>query len=148
MSIENIVSTTRMNPERKAEWIAALRSGKYTQLRRALHKPNEGHCCLAVLCDLVDPKGWQQFNGDLYFVMREEPYIEEDEYGEPEPSGEYTSEDALPEKLREKLGISASAERHLIEMNDGQAECKGAITQMAIEGKSFAEIADWIEANL
>jgi hypothetical protein len=49
-----------MNPEIKAQWVAALRSGKYQQTRGALKRnaPEEGDgapagfCCLGVLCDL------------------------------------------------------------------------------------------------
>lgn len=42
-----------MNPEYKAKWVAALRSGKYEQGRAALHKEGGGMCCLGVLCDVV-----------------------------------------------------------------------------------------------
>lgn len=46
-----------MNKEVKAAWIAALRSGKYTQGTGSLRKdyPYPGgvtHCCLGVLCEL------------------------------------------------------------------------------------------------
>lgn len=40
-----------MNPEIKTRWIAALRSGDYTQTRNAL-KNDEGYCCAGVLCEL------------------------------------------------------------------------------------------------
>jgi hypothetical protein len=52
-----------MNPEYKAKWIAALRSGKYEQARSALHQEGKGMCCLGVLCDVVkDEVGgrWQE----------------------------------------------------------------------------------------
>lgn len=41
----------KMNPEVKARWVAALRSGEYKQTKGVLKK-NGGHCCLGVLCDL------------------------------------------------------------------------------------------------
>jgi hypothetical protein len=41
-----------MNPEVKAKWIAALRSGKYRQVKETLKKRNGGMCCLGVLCDV------------------------------------------------------------------------------------------------
>jgi len=47
-----------MNQEIKAKWIAALRSGEYTQTIGKLyrHRPDfadqPGYCCLGVLCDL------------------------------------------------------------------------------------------------
>lgn len=52
----------------KAQWVAALRSGKYTQgfgsLRMVLENPRPDvpcHCCLGVLCDLVNPYGWDRY---------------------------------------------------------------------------------------
>lgn len=50
-----------MNPDVKAKWVAALRSGKYTQTKHKLHSGeykertidvNPGHCCLGVLCEI------------------------------------------------------------------------------------------------
>lgn len=40
-----------MNPDIKAAWIAALRSGDYSQTRCVLQN-SEGYCCLGVLCEL------------------------------------------------------------------------------------------------
>lgn len=42
---------TKMNPEVKAKWVAALRSGEYKQTKDRL-KDGSGHCCLGVLCDI------------------------------------------------------------------------------------------------
>ena len=39
-----------MAPELKAQWIAALRSGEYTQGRHALNPAPGYYCCLGVLC--------------------------------------------------------------------------------------------------
>ncbi|WP_420431472.1 hypothetical protein [Candidatus Poriferisocius sp.] len=39
-------------------WVEALRSGDYQQGIRFLRNTNDNYCCLGVLCDLVDPKGW------------------------------------------------------------------------------------------
>lgn len=41
-----------MNPEVKAEWVAALRSGQYMQGTNNL-RTERGFCCLGVLCDLA-----------------------------------------------------------------------------------------------
>lgn len=40
-----------MNPEVKAKWIAALRSGNYKQTQYHL-RDDYGYCCLGVLCDI------------------------------------------------------------------------------------------------
>jgi hypothetical protein len=45
-----------MNPEIRAQWAAALRSGKYQQGHAALRKDDE-LCCLGVLCDLAVKAG-------------------------------------------------------------------------------------------
>lgn len=42
-----------MNPEIKAEWIAALRSGDYTQGAFVLRSAKDEYCCLGVLCELA-----------------------------------------------------------------------------------------------
>lgn len=42
-----------MNPEVKAKWVAALRSGKYDQGRGQLRSPDGYFCCLGVLCELA-----------------------------------------------------------------------------------------------
>lgn len=52
-----------MNPEIKAKWVEALRSGKYKQTRNALRKSDNRFCCLGVLCDIADPTGWQPAPG-------------------------------------------------------------------------------------
>lgn len=41
-----------MNPEIKAKWVAALRSGEYQQGRERLRAANDKFCCLGVLCDI------------------------------------------------------------------------------------------------
>lgn len=61
-----------MNPEWKAKWVAALRSGEYQQSQRAL-KTENGYCCLGVLCDVVrkeqDEGEWKENEGKQFFVI-------------------------------------------------------------------------------
>lgn len=54
----------RMNPEVKAKWLAALRSGEYPQTVGTLHRivadggrKAVGWCCYGVLCDLAHAQG-------------------------------------------------------------------------------------------
>lgn len=43
-----------MNPDIKAQWTAALRSGEYKQGQGGLRNPQDDtFCCLGVLCDLA-----------------------------------------------------------------------------------------------
>lgn len=43
----------RMNPEIKAKWVTALRSGEYQQGRVHLRDGDNNFCCLGVLCDIA-----------------------------------------------------------------------------------------------
>lgn len=112
-----------MNPELKAKWIAALRSGNYAQCRAALkdridHK-NPGHygyCCLGVLLAV---EGAEPALGDEAGDLRR--------FGE-ELSPEFCKEIDLPPRT-----MSA-----LMGMNDGMGQPQ----------KDFPAIADYIEKNL
>lgn len=44
----------RMDPEVKAKWLNALRSGRYTQAKKTLRSPL-GHCCIGVLATVCEP---------------------------------------------------------------------------------------------
>lgn len=62
--------TKRMDPEMKAKWLEALRSGKYAQGTNALRtycdpeSPDKGvtplFCCLGVLCDISNIGRWNE----------------------------------------------------------------------------------------
>ena len=47
----------------QVEWIDALKGNAYEQVEGALQK-DDGYCCLGVLCDLVDPDGWNEDEND------------------------------------------------------------------------------------
>lgn len=70
-----------MNPEVKAKWIAALRSGDYVQGQGALRRGDK-YCCLGVLCDLKlreDGQEWFHRPGISTYEIRvegEDPYCE------------------------------------------------------------------------
>jgi hypothetical protein len=50
------VTPLEMNPEIRARWTAALRSGDYSQGRDTLRR-DDLFCCLGVLCDLAVKDG-------------------------------------------------------------------------------------------
>jgi hypothetical protein len=55
--------TYPMNPEVKAEWVAALRSREFTQGKGVLRRKRGGvdsYCCLGVLCELATRAGVAQ----------------------------------------------------------------------------------------
>jgi hypothetical protein len=102
----------RMDPALKAKWVAALRSGEFTQCRGALHD-GISFCCIGV-------------GGHILGISREEL----------QSKASYLGANADTEKVLgplEKLS-DLKARQRLASMND--------------DGKSFSEIADWIEANL
>lgn len=58
-----------MNPEIKAKWVAALRSGEYKQGMYVLRR-GDAFCCLGVLCDLRAKSGmgkWRTERGRLVY---------------------------------------------------------------------------------
>lgn len=64
-----------MNPEIKAKWIVALRSGKYKQGRQRLTNKNNEYCCLGILCELavaadVIPPAKNEEHGKVYCDRR------------------------------------------------------------------------------
>jgi hypothetical protein len=92
----------KMLPKVKADWVAALRSGKYAQCQGVL-KRDEGYCCLGVLVEIC-------------------------------PSLDTDGEHYITQATAEPLGLAFEEQDKLACMND--SDC------------SFAEIADYIEANL
>lgn len=47
----------KMNQEVKKKWVAALRSGDYTQGLGSLKNAKSEYCCLGVLCDVAQKEG-------------------------------------------------------------------------------------------
>ncbi len=43
----------KMKAKYKKKWLAALRSGEYSQAADFLHDGDGGYCCLGVLCDIL-----------------------------------------------------------------------------------------------
>lgn len=103
----------------KQKWLNALRSGEYLQGRGSLSSDNR-HCCLGVLCDIIDPSGWS------------EPRIDSSKHLHFSYKGEFDRY-SLPPALSYDLGL-ADIEDSLAKLND--------------EGYSFQEIADHIEKNV
>lgn len=59
----------KMNPDVKAKWIAALRSGKYEWGRAFLRTPDSKFCCLGVLCDV-----YREAVGDYDWDLKDNVY--------------------------------------------------------------------------
>lgn len=120
-----------MNKEVKALWTKALRSGEYKQAKGALHRQNEGYCCLGVLCDVAVKAGampppWTK--GREGFTVR---------YGK-------TQEGAvLPEEVMDWAELSDNEGQYL-DMG-GDKHITLALSYQNDDGMSFADIADIID---
>jgi hypothetical protein len=112
-----------MNPEIKSKWIEALRSGDYAQDKYVLHS-EKGFCCLGVLCDITGLGEWKFMDGNppkFFYQTNDTSWLDNEFY--------------LPPKVKEFCDFTLEdARKDLSSMND--------------EGKSFSEIADWIEENM
>jgi len=112
-----------LDPEKKAKWLAALRSGNFKQAYNFLYDKTGGYCCIGVYMQEV--KGYKRHASDSDDCF-------------PQLSQEYPTESSTctPSWIScmEDEGISKDQTHNLAHMNDN--------------GKSFAEIADYIEENL
>ncbi len=99
---------SRLDPEFKAKWVAALRSGKYQQGCGRLRNELNEFCCLGVALDLIDPKAWSGIRwNELYGTE----------------IGVTASLIGLPRK--------DSSVYRLAEMNDGEIDRKHSFTEIA-----------------
>ncbi len=110
-----------MSLELGKKWVDALRSGVYTQGKHGLRDVvNNEFCCLGVLCELIDPTAWTEYEDDGH--GNRSPFMS---YGRGnEANGAYAPLDMLPIIDQSRLS----------NLNDG--------------GKSFEVIADVIEQDI
>lgn len=123
-----------MNAELKAAWLEALRSDKYRHGKHRLCTitgDGKEYCCLGVLCEVAASKGFNIKssapirNGDAPYDYLRFEYNGASSYAE------------LPHYFQDDIAISEEVESNLICMNDSTND-----------GKSFKEIADYIEKTL
>ena len=110
-----------IDPEFKAKWLEALRSGRYPQTREKL-RDKVGFCCLGVACDISGKGTWKaslSSKGQQVFVIS--PYS--------------SSKTCIPSPLREEIGLTEAEHKSLANLND-------------IRKATFSAIAVWIERNL
>lgn len=119
----------------KALWVDALRSGEYFQAIGKLRRDQGDlicHCALGVLADLAIKTGgvgeWRREDGYDSWVHEVETADEYGTYWMPMYS-------VPPTQVLEWAGTTYEAVEGVITLNDA-------------EGKSFNEIADYVEENL
>jgi len=123
-----------MRRSERNEWVADLRSGLFPQytggmLRATLETGEDGFCCLGVKLERDARTGRHNI------VRVDDGYFDESEV-DPEIC------DGMPSSaMLTAWGLSEADARQLASMNDGDSDSE-------IGPASFAEIADWIEANV
>lgn len=118
-----------MDPQAKKVWIKALRSDRYEQtnfvLCRQWDDDKQAYCCLGVLAEECVVGDWVPHArgiAELWLEVRRGKALMKD-LG------------MLPPAALKQVGLSKEAARHLASMNDH-------------DGRSFKQIANWIEKNL
>lgn len=108
-------------------WIKALKSGQYEQTGDQLGAGDDkSFCCLGVLCDLAGRDGGPQWGDKLPNELLRS--------SDDQTSGYLEESDGLPPRYMTKFfGLHAKEVGKLARMNDN--------------GKSFKQIADWLEAR-
>ena len=128
-----------MNPEVKAKWLEALRSGRYRQSRYRLRSLDNSFCCLGVLCDIYTKEvgGSWKYDKDHF----------SDAYEMIGGNGDYPVTSELPGCVSNWAGVEGcnpqvhDSKKKIITINSTLAELND-------EGKTFNEIADIIEKHL
>lgn len=121
----------KMNPEVKARWVAALRSGEYVQSTGTLRTKNNEFCCLGVLCDLrATEKGITKWSANDF-----------NRDGDDYPNDEVCDWAGFPRLDEDRLAREYNPEVRIGDERKGVADHND-------EGATFAEIADAIEAQL
>lgn len=114
-----------MDPEIRAKWTAALRSGDIEQAHEAL-RDGDGRCCLGVLCDLaveegvIRPPVWDDDDGWLYDGIQ----------------------DVLPLSVAKWARMPSSTNNPDVPGNPGHT-----LAERNDEGWTFAQIADAIDGG-
>lgn len=126
------MKTKPMNPDVKAKWLEALRSGEYKQAEGVLRTRDDGYCCLGVLCQIASDEG---------VVPQPEQLPHAGNYHWTGSNG-VTGYMYLIPAVMEWAGIDSHT--GVIETGDNYL----SLSQMNDDGATFEAIADVIEQNL
>ena len=97
-----------LDPKLKADWVAALRSGKYPQWKGHLQQKGIGFCCLGVLAD-VQGADWSDGTGEGRMV----PTLQ----GELISAG--SNSGSLSRAFCDRIKLHPDVASQLMSMNDG-----------------------------
>jgi hypothetical protein len=134
-----------MNSQIKQQWVAALRSGKYSQDTGVL-RSTQGYCCLGVLCDLYAQEHNEQWDVHRWNTNLGESYdIPENKVSEINGSDEFlfgNELEHLPDTVKMWAGLNHP---NPYVYSDGIDNEGYHLSVLNDNGKSFNEIADLIE---
>ena len=135
----NVIPThfTDMNSEVKTKWLEALRGGEYKQTRYTLHSPNDGFCCLGVLCDIYT----KEFGGSCEYDEREYTC------GYTLEVGDELAQVELPHCVVEWAGLEMCSPEVHVAVGDSDF-VPTTLAELNDEGKGFEYIADVIDHQL
>lgn len=135
MDTNNTAKEFKLPREITKDWLTALRSGEYAQVDGVLAHRDEGigektcYCCLGVLsvvCGIPD---------DKIMEVTTLERLEEHFSDIADTDFSLTEKFGIPKELLESTLMYDGLSDKLIDLNDNQ-------------GKTFPEIADWIEENV
>ena len=134
-----------MNQEIKKKWLNALRSGDYKQgrdvLRRVGRDGEDRWCCLGVLCDIIDKKGWDKTPSTNSTNTTAPTYLYKTGIGRQY----HEAECSVPESVAKLAGI----DNVFVDCENGDRTVRAHLESMNdVKKYSFKKIADWIEENL
>ncbi len=152
-----------MNPERKAQWVAALRSGEFPQGQSELKTAEGEFCCLGVACELAYREGKLNFGevaSDEEDNGHKRVYGDVDDYLENVSSNEWSWSD-LPVGARNWLGLGEMDNDPVVRViqthpkyasleswTNGGTNTLFRVSILNDSGFTFDEIADLIEEQL
>lgn len=119
-----------MNQEVKAKWLAALRSGEYTQGHLCLRTQQHEFCCLGVLVDLHAKETGGQWVDEVFGYTKKAVFTYLGGHG------------VLPDEVRKWVGLAESDPT--VRYENSQCE----LSWVNDNGADFKQIADLIEQQL
>lgn len=137
-----------MKPEVAKKWVSALRSGKYTQGKKALKYKTKNnvtrHCCLGVLCELYnqDKKKKQQ---KPLSVKLAPAHAAGELGGDNKPYSFAGQATVLPDSVRKWAGMADAIGEIANEDSDHDGS---TLAELNDDGMSFKKIAEIIEDNV
>ena len=120
-------------------WVDALRSGRFTQGQKALHRADDGRqgydefCCLGVACVLAKEAG-VDLKAQIHTENADRRVFYGVDFGDP---------GYLPDEVKDWLGLNSYQGTHIADEEQGVT----SLSYANDHGADFNEIADIIESE-